>query len=371
VTRFITRTPRVSAGITVRLHNDDPSRIVVRFFDGAGTDISEDGQRKIERLFQREDFRRVLAEEVGEIEIPPRALEEYTVALEATVEGQAIRDHKFKLVVDYSFGATALVMPTLLGKLDADVLAVNPYLSTSARVNFNPAEAADRVAGLVLASGAHLGAIIDADGERLTLIDNEGRVLNHTDAMLAFVDLVCDHLLGDTIALPVSVTQQATTIAAAHGVDVVQTKISIAALMSAATDPAVGFASDGAGGYILPGFLPAFDGAGALLKMLDLLARHHRTLAEVVDALPKVHLTHDTVITPWEQKGLVMRSLVEMGGRDVVLIDGVKVVHTDGWVLALPDPDEPVTHVWAEGVTDGDARKLAQEYSRRIRQLLR
>ena len=80
VTRFITRNPRVSAGITVRLHNDDPSRIMVRFFDGAGTDISEDGQRKIERLFQREDFRRVLAEEVGEIEIPPRALEEYTVA---------------------------------------------------------------------------------------------------------------------------------------------------------------------------------------------------------------------------------------------------------------------------------------------------
>jgi len=371
VTRFITRNPRVSAGITVRLHNDDPSRIMVRFFDAAGTDISEDGQRKIERLFQREDFRRVLAEEVGEIEIPPRALEEYTVALEATVEGQAIRDHKFKLVVDYSFGATALVMPTLLGKLGADVLAVNPYLSTAARVNFNPAEAADRVAGLVLASGAHLGAIIDADGERLTLIDNEGRVLNHTDALLVFVDLVCDHLLGDTIALPVSVTQQASAIAAAHNVDVVQTKISIAALMSAATEPAVGFASDGAGGYILPGFLPAFDGAGALLKMLDLLARHDRSLAEVVDALPKVHLTHETVITPWEQKGLVMRSLVEMGGRDVVLIDGVKVVHADGWVLALPDPEEPVTHVWAEGATDGDARKLAQEYSRRIRQLLR
>jgi len=84
-----------------------------------------------------------------------------------------------------------------------------------------------------------------------------------------------------------------------------------------------------------------------------------------------VHLTHETVITPWEQKGLVMRSLVEMGGRDVVLIDGVKVVHADGWVLALPDPEEPVTHVWAEGATDGDARKLAQEYSRRIRQLLR
>ena len=35
--------------------------------------------------------------------------------------------------------------------------------------------------------------------------------------------------------------------------------------------------------------------------------------------------------------------------RELVLVDGVKVLHDDGWALALPDPEEPVTHVWAEG----------------------
>ena len=44
-----------------------------------------------------------------------------------------------------------------------------------------------------------------------------------------------------------------------------------------------------------------------------------------------------------------MRTLVEMSkDREVELIDGVKVRHDDGWALALPDPEEPVTHVWAE-----------------------
>ena len=41
-----------------------------------------------------------------------------------------------------------------------------------------------------------------------------------------------------------------------------------------------------------------------------------------------------------------------------MLVDGVKVLHDDGWVLALPDPEEPLTHVWAEGRTDADARSL-------------
>ena len=76
-------------------------------------------------------------------------------------------------------------------------------------------------------------------------------------------------------------------------------------------------------------------------------------------------------MTPWEQKGLVMRSLVEQGTRELVLVDGVKVLYDDGWALALPDPEEPVTHVWAEAGTDSDARRLAQEYVRRIRQMLR
>jgi mannose-1-phosphate guanylyltransferase/phosphomannomutase len=47
------------------------------------------------------------------------------------------------------------------------------------------------------------------------------------------------------------------------------------------------------------------------------------------------------------------------------------VLHDEGWALALPDPDEPVTHVWAEADTDVAARRLAEEYARRIRQMLR
>ena len=55
------------------------------------------------------------------------------------------------------------------------------------------------------------------------------------------------------------------------------------------------------------------------------------------------------MVTPWEQKGMVMRTMVErLGDRDVVLVDGVKVPEDDGWALVLPDPEEPVTHVWAE-----------------------
>ncbi len=65
------------------------------------------------------------------------------------------------------------------------------------------------------------------------------------------------------------------------------------------------------GGFILPGFLPAFDAAATFVKVLELLARTSVRLSEVVDDLPRTHIVHETVVTPWEQKGMVMRTLVE------------------------------------------------------------
>ena len=54
---------------------------------------------------------------------------------------QAIRAARFKVVVDYAFGSTSFVMPNVLAKLGADVLAVNPYASTGRRHRLRPRRA--------------------------------------------------------------------------------------------------------------------------------------------------------------------------------------------------------------------------------------
>jgi hypothetical protein len=47
------------------------------------------------------------------------------------------------------------------------------------------------------------------------------------------------------------------------------------------------------------------------------------------------------------------------------------VIEPDRWALVLPDADEALTHVWAEAGSDVEARRTAQEYIERIRQVLR
>lgn len=369
LTRFGTRQPIAQAGLTVRLDPDDPQQVIVRFFDGEGADLTDDARRKIERLFDREDFRRAIPSEIGDIGFPPRLLEHYATAISEAVDLTVIRSRRPKAVLDYAYGSTSFVMPDVLAKLGAQVLAVNPFASTAGLLELDVAGQAAAVGELVLASHADLGAVLAPDGARITLVDDAGRVLDGTQSLLVVLQLIGPHVDGDRVALPVHITRHATLLAQSAGLEVLETPMAPASLMAAAREVGIGFAGSDDGGFALPGHLPAYDGAALFVKLLELLALEDRKLSDVVDALPEVHIVQQDVLTPWEHKGLVMRSLVERSERDLVLVDGVKVLHDNGWVLVTPDPVEPVTHVWAEADDAASAQRLADSYAKRITEI--
>jgi mannose-1-phosphate guanylyltransferase/phosphomannomutase len=372
LTRFQVRNSLTDGGITVRLAPDDSDSVEIRIFDSKGRDLDEAAQRKIERLLAREDFRRAFAGDIGDIVFPPRALEFYTAAMEDMVDPDRLRERRFKVVLDYSFGATSIAMPAVLAKVGAQVLAVNPFAATRQRRDVEEhAERVARIGDLVRASKSDLGMVIDPGGEIATLVDDGGHPVDATQSLLALVTLVAEARPGSRIALPVSVSSEAERIAEARGAEILWTKLSEANLMEVASSDKVDFAASLDAGFIWPGFLPAYDATATLVELLDLLAVTGRTLSEVVRSLPPVHVAHETVPTPWERKGQVMREMLERAkGRETVLVDGVKIFHDDGWALVLPDPEEPIVHVWAEGSNDTRAERLAAEYARRIAEIV-
>jgi mannose-1-phosphate guanylyltransferase/phosphomannomutase len=371
VTRFQITSSASTAGVTVRLDPSDPQSVVLRFFDEDGIDVDEATQRKIERLYHREDFRRVLAREIGEIGFPPRTLEHYTAALVDSVDLSAARASGLKLVLDYSYGTASFVMPTLLAKLEAEVLVVNPYANTANVLGFDRQAAAARVSELVRASGAHLGAVLDPGGEFVDIVDDLGHTLSHDEALLVLVTLVTESVPGARVALPVAASGAAERICQDAGAEIVWTKLSASSLMEVARAEKVTLAASQSGGFIFPRFLPAFDGAATLVNLIALLSSTGRRLSEMVAVLPPVRIAHQAVHTPWDQKGMLMRTLMErFQGRDLVLVDGIKVLEDDGWALVLPDPEEPLTHVWAEAPSAAQAESRAQEYATRLEHLL-
>jgi mannose-1-phosphate guanylyltransferase/phosphomannomutase len=374
VTRHHIRTRGNQAGLTVRLSPRDPQSVVIRFFDEQGLDLSENDQRRVERLYHREEFRRVTAGDIGDIEFSPRAVEHYTADLVEAFGLRADSRRDLKLVLDLSFGAGSFVMPNLLAKVGADVLSINPYAQTPGMIEVDLVASTERVADAVRSSGADLGAVIDAGGEHLTVIDGTGRVLTNDEALMAYLELITAVEARTRVALPVTTSTQAEELCAARGTEMLATSLSPAGLMEAAASGGVSFAADQEGGYIFPAFLPSFDAAAALVELIALLGRAGESLADVVKRVPDIPILHSEVETPFEQKGLVMRTLMEQlvnGEGEVILVDGIKVRTGAGWVLVVPDPEEPSTHIWAEGADWVGSERLTEEYVARMHDILR
>jgi len=372
LTRFQVRSERAQGGITVRLVPGDPDSVEIRFFDANGADIGEGLQRKIERGLYREDFRRAFAADIGDIVFPPRAIEFYTAALESSVDAERIRQRGFKVVLDYSFGAASIVMPNVLSKIGAEVLAVNPYAATASAASAieDQEVRVDRLRELVRASGSDLGFVFDPDGETATIIDDRGEALSSEQALLALEQLICTQHPGARLALPVSVSRGAEQIAQRCGAKISWTKLSAAHLMEVAASGTVDFAASQEGGFIWPDVLPAYDATATLVKLLDLLAAADRPLSDIVVDIPSIFVAHEPVPTPWERKGTVMRGIMEWAkGRDTVLVDGIKILYPEGWALVLPDPELAVTHVWAEGESENAARRLVAIHAGKVAEL--
>ena len=51
---------------------------------------------------------------------------------------------------------------------------------------------------------------------------------------------------------------------------------------------------------------------------------------------------------------------------EVDVSDGIKVYDRRGWAQVLPDPDEPLVHVYAEATNGVDSSVLADELQRQI-----
>ncbi|MBM3146692.1 MAG: hypothetical protein FJ000_02220 [Actinobacteria bacterium] len=110
------------------------------------------------------------------------------------------------------------------------------------------------------------------------------------------------------------------------------------------------------------------------MKLLELLAPHHEPLSVLVAGLPTSTLVHRTVACPWSLKGTVMRTLTEELQKavpdEVGLIDGIRVTDRSSWVQVLPDADEPVFHVYAEGLTAADSTDVAERFVERVRGII-
>jgi mannose-1-phosphate guanylyltransferase / phosphomannomutase len=370
VNRYELKALKSRGGFHVRKSPYDQQVLDIKFFDENGMDLASAQEKKIERLFFGEDFKRVGVEEVGDLNFPfHRVAESYKEGVLNCLDKEAITARNFKVVIDYAYGSASQIFPAILGELGIEVIALNAHIDetkiTKTRAMFEKAHG--QLSQIVKSLGADLGIMLDTGAEKIFLCDENGRLFQGDLELAIMTILFCRSKKGAEIGVPVKASRVVDELAKKYGGKVVRTKTSIRDMMENCYKGRLKFIGESAGGYIFPEFQCAFDAMFASLKLLEMLSRENVKLSEIAAEVPHINMVSKEVSCAAELKGKVLRTIVDgITDEEADLTDGVKIFHQHDWALVLPDPARPVIHLYAEAESEKLAHKLIDKYVEKI-----
>jgi mannose-1-phosphate guanylyltransferase/phosphomannomutase len=367
VVRFLSRSHgEERGGVHIRKSPFNASFIDIKFFDDSGLDLPMGLEKSIENMFFREDFVRADIEETGGITFPLGGFDLYIDSFSKSVDARAIKERNYNIVLDYSYGSSAVIFPRILGHLGVETVALNAILDP-ARITRSQEEfdkGMGHLAAISRSLSADFGVMLDTGGEKIFLVDEKGDILADATALQVVCLLACRQAGRGMVGVPVTASRNVEKIAARFGMEVVRTRTLPRSLMETAAREGVAFAGDGAGGFVFPRFQPAFDGMFAIVKIMELLAAEGRGLADILREIPPTVLIHRKIPCAWENKGSLMRMLTSHAKeKSSQFIDGVKVFDGEDWALVYPSQDEAYFHLVVESGDGRAAERLAAEYT--------
>jgi len=369
VVRYELKSGREQGGIHVRTSPLDEKTIDVIFFDGNGQDLPTSKAKAVERFFFREDFRRAKMEEVGQLDFPQRIIESYGNDFLKAIDTEAIKQAKFKVVLDYSFGGASEIFPSILGALECDVISLNAYLDPKKLVRKESEEirSLQQLSTIVKSLKADAGFLLNPGAEKISAVDEKGEFISTDLLLLMVTSLFLRSNKAQKIAVPVVASMGMEEIASEYGVRVIRVRDDHLAMMDALSSLKVDYVGGTKGGFIFPGFQLGADAMYDMVKILELMAKAKKRFGDLREELDRFYWIKEILPCDWSKKGQVMRELsrfTEKFKRE--LIDGVRVLLDDSWVLVAPDRRKANLHIYVESKDKAKAEKLFKEYAQKI-----
>jgi phosphoglucosamine mutase len=178
---FLTRSLRADAGIVISASHNPHHDNGIKFFSANGEKLSDEVELAIETELELE-FTTVSSEQLGKATRIADAVTRYAEFCKSTVsEDFSLRG--LKIVLDCANGATYQVAPKVFSELGAVVTTIGDRpdgFNINRDVGSTHPQALVRA---VLEQGADLGIAFDGDGDRVQLVDREGKLADGDDIL--------------------------------------------------------------------------------------------------------------------------------------------------------------------------------------------
>ena len=276
---------------------------------------------------------------------------------------EAIRERRFRVALDCIRGAGSTIFPRLLESLDCRVDAIN--LPADGRFPREPEPVAanlGELADLTRRVRADVGFATDPDGDRLSLVDENGHPLGEDYTLALAARLVLRHRPGPVVT-NLSTSRLMDDVAAAAEVPLIRApvgEINVARRMQV-EDATIG--GEGNGGVILPDVHLTRDAPVAAVLILQLLAESDAPLSELAAQIGRYEIVKAKVDRPLQPLDEVYDSLARaLDAPETDRQDGLRLAWPAErrWAHLRPSGTEPIVRIIAEAPTASEAHELVE-----------
>ncbi len=362
---YLTRTLYACAGIVISASHNPFYDNGIKFFSAEGEKLPDAVEDAIEAELGQ-PFRTVDSSHMGKAKRIEDAAGRYIEFCKGTVPFGTLFNG-LRLVVDCANGSTYKVGPAVLRELGAKVHVIG---NKPDGMNINDGFGSTNPEALraaVLAEGADAGVAFDGDGDRLIMIDHQGRTVNGDDML--YVLAQARRAAGD---LPGGVVG---TVMSNLGLELALEALEIPFLRTAVGDRFIHQAlvekgwvlgGEASGHMLCLDRTSTGDGIVSALQVLEVMARSGRSLAELCEGMQKMPQVMINVPVAATARARLEGSEPVRKAREAVEAR----MGSRGRVILRSSGTEPLIRVTLEGEDGEQVQQLAEELAAVVRQEL-
>lgn len=290
------------------------------------------------------------------------------------VDVEAIKNKKFKIVIDAVNSTGGIAVPKLLKHLGVSEI-VELYCEPNGQFPHNPEplpENLGEISKAVKKNKAHLGIVVDPDVDRLAIVMEDGEMFGEEYTLVAVADFMLQHKKGNTVSNLSStralrdITEKANCkyhASAVGEVNVVEKMKEVNAVIG----------GEGNGGVILPDLHFGRDALAGIALFLTHLAKFGKSCSMLRSKYPNYHISKNKIeLTPEIDTTLILESIADKYKKQPVnKIDGVKIEFDKEWVHLRRSNTEPIIRIYSESEHETTADNLAEKIISDIKEIIK
>lgn len=367
---------KAGGGIILTASHNPKEWNALKLLNSNGEFISgEDGKEVLEKAAS-ESFSFVSVDKIGTIRKDDSFMEKHIAAIASLplVDVTAVKDRKFRIVIDPVNSTGALFVPELLKTLgveEKNITVINAEVN--GRFAHNPEPLPENLAELsavVSKTGADLGIAVDPDVDRLCFVCEDGSMFGEEYTLVAVADYVLGKKKGNTVS-NMSSTRALKDITLKHGGQYYPSAVGEVNVVTRMKEVNAVIGGEGNGGIIVPELHYGRDALVGIALFLTHLARSQKSIKQLRRTYPdyfisknKIELEHDVDV-----KSIFEKIKAKYKSHPINVEDGLKIEFDNDWVHLRTSNTEPIIRIYAESNFESTANNIALRLMQDIKEL--